>query len=353
MKKLLLLLLVLAGGVSTASADDYGWYDASMKIGGVTTVPFSWSTSDDSPTDLGVVTNMTVESIAFKVWSDANDRVGANMYFRIWDGGSSQVGIDQDLWLGPATRISGDHDFSISWSDTFDLATAVGLGLEDGKTYYIDVWAKTYGGSGDEWYSGGGRNFHAKLTYKETYTRSVTSGNYGTICLPFSGTVSGATLYTIDSKIEVEDVLKGINISEAGTSLTAGQAYIFKASSSTLTVTDLTGDYTAAATGGAIVGNYESSYNVATGKFIIKDNKLWEAGTSVTIGQYRAYIDLSKVDVATSRGANCIYFGNDATGIESVLNDNNENVMFNLQGQRITEAQKGLVIIGGKKLLRK
>lgn len=169
-----LLTFVMAFTVQTAWAD-YGWYDGSMSIGGINTDPTAWSTDPDNPTDLGNVTDMTITSIAFSIWSDANDRGGANMFFRIWDGGESQVGSDQDLWLGASTRIEGGHNFSISWTGTEDLAAAVRLTLEFGKTYYIDMWAKTYGDSGDEWYSGdNGNNYHAKLTY---YTPTVTGIN--------------------------------------------------------------------------------------------------------------------------------------------------------------------------------
>ena len=185
--------------------------------------------------------------------------------------------------------------------------------------------------------------------FSANYTRDgLSDGKYGTICLPFSGTVSGATLYTIASQTTY-----GINLTEAGTSLVAGQAYIFKASSSELTVSSLTGSYTDAATGGAIVGNYSSSAAVETGKHIIYNNKLCEAGENVTIGQYRAYIDLSKVAEATSRGANFMGFDDVSTGIESIQAENCDKVMYNLQGQRVTNGQKGLVIVGGKKVLRK
>ena len=186
MKKIILSLLVALMATTGAWAN-YGWYSGSMTIGGVTTDCTAWSTDSNNPTDLGFVTDMTITSVAFNVWSDANDRGGANMFFRIWDGGSSQVGSDQDLWLGSSTRIAGDHDFAISWTGTLDLASAVGLTLEHGKTYYVDMYAKTYGTSGDEWYSGGGANFHAKLTCVGPTTSGIvwnTSTNSGTFLMP-------------------------------------------------------------------------------------------------------------------------------------------------------------------------
>ena len=173
MKKFYSLLLLgglLLFGAQSAFADDptYGWYEGSMSIGGKITDPTSWSSYAVSPTDLGFLTDMTISAIAFNVWCDANDRGGADMYLKIWDGGAEQVGEDQHIWLGGSTTITEKtHDFAISWSGDVDLAAAVGLVLEPGKTYYIDMYAKTYGTSGDQWYNGVGNNYHAKFVYIE------------------------------------------------------------------------------------------------------------------------------------------------------------------------------------------
>ena len=162
MKKL--AVFALAALVAAAALADYGWYDDSISIGSYNGAFNNWSGSPDSPTDLGVFSDLTISSVSFNVWSDANDRGGANMYFRVYDD-NGQVGTDQDIHLGAATRIAGDHDFSISYSTPVDLAAAVGLNMQDGKNYYVDMWAKTYGDSGDEWYSNGGSNYHAKFQY--------------------------------------------------------------------------------------------------------------------------------------------------------------------------------------------
>lgn len=361
MKKLLLLLFVTVL-TATKSFADYGWYGGSMTIGGVTTNMIDWSTDGNNPTDLGILTDMTITSIAFNVWSDANDRGGANMYFRIWDGGQQQVGEDQDIWLGSATRISGDHDFSISWTGTKDLASAVGLTLEAGKTYYIDMWAKTYGDSGDEWYSGGGANFHAKLTITNSYTRTVTSGNYGTICLPFNATVTGADIFTISSKVmdpNDNTKVKYINFTPVeGNTVEAGKAYIFKATSSTLTAT-LSGNYTDAIAANGMMGNITSATPVAvsSGNLIIKNNMLYEVGTGVTCGQYKGYITPSTIDVASARGANFMGFEDETTGIDTIDNGqftiDNDAPMYNLAGQKVTKSYKGVVIVNGKKVVLK
>ena len=349
---------------ATKSFAAYGWYNASMTIGGVTTDFTQWSTSGDSPTDLGVVTNMTITSIAFNVWSDNNDRGGANMYFRIWDGGSSQVGDDQNLFLGTATRITTqeNHDFSISWTGTEDLANAVGLTLEAGKTYYIDMYAKTYGGDPnvDNWYSGNNSsNYHAKLTITNSYTRTVTSGNYGTICLPYAATISGAEVYEISGKVMSGKTLTGINLSSVTGGLTAGVAYIFKATSSTLTAT-LSGSYTDAVTGGYMEGNLGATTKAPIGSYVISGNKIHkvvDGGSGVNIGQYKGWINMDNVGLTSARSANFISFeDNSTTGITNLnVNDifDNDAPIYNLAGQRVNKSYKGVVIVNGKKMLNK
>ena len=173
MKKLAVFAVAVAVAAAAMAQDPtYGWYDDNISIGNYTGTFNNWSASPDSPTDLGVFSDLTLTSVSFNIWSDANDRGGANMYFRIYDD-NGQVGTDQDIWLGGATRIEDkQHDFSISWTGSEDLAAAVGLNMEEGKSYYVDMWAKSYGDSGDEWYSNNSANYHAKFEYS-TQTPAV------------------------------------------------------------------------------------------------------------------------------------------------------------------------------------
>ena len=357
MKKLLLLMFVMVLTANTVFADDTGWWDGSMKIGGVTTDPTSWSTDYSKPTDLGIVTNMTITEIAFKFWSKKS-RTGANMFFRVYNSEGDQVGTDQNLWLGLSTYDSGDH-YHISWTGTENLATAVDLTLELGKTYYIDTWVMTYG-DGDEFISANSANFHAKLTFG--YTRTVTSGNYGTICLPFNATVTGADIFTISSKVmdpNDNTKVKYINFTPVeGNTVEAGKAYIFKATSSTLTAT-LSGNYTDAIAANGMMGNITSATPVAvsSGNLIIKNNMLYEVGTGVTCGQYKGYITPSTIDVASARGANFMGFEDETTGIDTIDNGqftiDYDAPMYNLAGQKVTKSDKGVVIVTGKKVVLK
>lgn len=184
MKKIYSLLLL--GGLlffGAGNAWAHSWSSGAMKIGGITTDCTAWSTDGSNPTDLGTLTDMTITSITFNV-SSTNSRSGSNMFFRIWDGGASQVGSDQNLWLGNITY-EGGSNYSVSWTGTEDLAAAVGLTLEPGKTYYIDMWAKTYGGTPDnidEWYSGtNSSNYHAKFVYLPN-TATIGAKGWTTFC---------------------------------------------------------------------------------------------------------------------------------------------------------------------------
>lgn len=193
-----------------------------------------------------------------------------------------------------------------------------------------------------------------------TYTRNVTSGNFGTICLPFAATVTGADVYKIAGKVVENGELKAINLNKVTGTLQAGHAYIFKATEPTLTAT-FSGAYAEAIEADGMIGNLSADNIVVPvnqRNFVVSDNQIHEVvssdyqGRVVTCGQYRAYITLNGIGEAKARGANFIGL-DESTGIESVQANNQPTAMFNLQGQRVTDAQKGLVIVNGKKMLRK
>ncbi|MBQ3631375.1 MAG: hypothetical protein II949_09075 [Prevotella sp.] len=192
-----------------------------------------------------------------------------------------------------------------------------------------------------------------------TYTRTVTSGNFGTICLPFAATVTGATVYKITSKVMNGDNLAGINLESVET-LEAGKAYIFKATASELTAT-FSGAPAEATEAYGMFGNLssekmtvpEGNYVVGTDNLIHKVVSGGSGGSGVTVGQYKGYITLNGINAAGARGANFMSFQDETTtSIESISMES-QNEVFNLQGQRVENAQKGLFIVNGKKVLVK
>ena len=129
------------------------------------------------------------------------------------------------------------------------------------------------------------------------YTRAVTNGNYGTICLPYgSSNYSGADFYEIAYAEIKEGDATGLYLDQIkeGAALVAGKPYIFKATADILIVTyegaivdapedgeaGLTGTFVDIAAGSVLVGNY-----------IIAQNMFWDASAENWLNANRAYIN--------------------------------------------------------------
>lgn len=196
------------------------------------------------------------------------------------------------------------------------------------------------------------------------YTRTVTEGNYGTICLPNTvkaEDVKGADFYSVAGVRKSEGEITGIVLEQVKGELIAGTPYIFKATSAEL-VAAYTGDAVSdpiSATG--LVGNLSSSaLAVPQYCYVLSSNTLRMVNTgSATVGQNRAYINLEGVnEYVPSAGVKAVFFGFDGTideetAIESINENAKESTIYNLQGQRVNKAQKGLYIVNGKKVIFK
>ena len=81
-------------------------------------------------------------------------------------------------------------------------------------------------------------------------------------------------------------------------------------------------------------------YGLSGGQFV--------GATTGTLNPFRAAIS-----IASGVKAYDIFLGDEATGINEELRVKNEEstTIFNVAGQRLSKAQKGLNIIGGKKIL--
>ena len=204
--------------------------------------------------------------------------------------------------------------------------------------------------NGTKYYNNG-----AYYTYP-AYTRSVTADNFGTICLPFAATVTGATVFKITGKTEDgSGNLTAINLDPVEGALEAGMAYIFKATDATLTAT-YSGTYADASAGYGMMGNLSASAApVPTGNYVVgTDNKLHKVtGDGVTVGQNKGYITLDGIGTASARSLNFISFDDETTGITSTAMQPSIGQYFDLQGRRVAQPTKGLYIVNGKKVVIK
>ena len=155
------------------------------------------------------------------------------------------------------------------------------------------------------------------LVMEEPYTRTVTNGNYGTICLSrAAATIEGATMY----RIVGGNASEGITIEEVA-SMEAGKPYIFQASADQITVT-MTGPRAEDQEANGLVGNLgESAMDVPMDAYVLKNNLLYLVNSAVTIAPNRAYINMSAItSIAPVPGRirRVIAVENQATGVESL-----------------------------------
>ena len=263
--------------------------------------------------------------------------------------------------------------FQSYWGQSFPnpsyTFTEVTLNNPYKENYIFDGWYNTSDFSGtdlttiDENTTG---TLYAKWT-AHFYTRTITNGEYGTICLPYaSSDYTGAELYEIAyMELEADGTTpRGIWLDQvaAGATLEAGKPYIFKGTSTLLTV-NYEGDEVlnpVAGTAG-LTGTFTgiTDENVLKGNYMISQNQIWLCGTGCWLNANRAYIDYDIIHANTTPtskipGRRRVCMGssgeNTATGTEGIITPNVEvikriengqviiirdGVKYNLQGQRL------------------
>ena len=137
------------------------------------------------------------------------------------------------------------------------------------------------------------------LEMTNTYTRDVTNGNYGTICLPYGcDDISsvGAIFFSVAGKVMDGSKLKEIVLNEVS-SLEAGKPYIFYATSDKLNI-PLSGEQaTEAKSENGLIGCFVvTKLSNSVNYFILKDNKLYCAkGHTYYAGENRAYVRIDEM----------------------------------------------------------
>lgn len=144
--------------------------------------------------------------------------------------------------------------------------------------------------------------------------RTVTSGNYGTVCFPHEVTTSnrsGADFFNIAGKRTNDGTVNGtptsIVLEPVAGNLTAGQPYIFQATASTLSAT-FTGDVAPAGSNNGLIGSLTGT-GVAEGMYLLSGNEIVLCGTGCSIAANRAYINMASVP---------LYGGSQAPGIREI-----------------------------------
>ena len=205
----------------------------------------------------------------------------------------------------------------------------------------------------------------ASLALATEYTRSLTNGNYATMCLPFAVSASetffsGAEVYIIVGKHVSAGNVTSIELEQVTDNLVAGKPYVILATASTLSAwhgDDLVGS---PVNGDGLVGNLNTTPLIMPdGTYGISGNQLRKInGGTGKVKQYRAYIDLDgipEVKPSPAPGRRVIYTESTATSVEDLLENatliNWNEPVYNIMGQRVSKGTTGVLIQNGQKFL--
>ena len=215
--------------------------------------------------------------------------------------------------------------------------------------------------------------FATAMPIVDGYTRTVTSGNYGTICLPYAvsaGDYDGVEFFSVAGKVMEDGEATAIVLNEE-TELEAGKPYVFSATTDKLIAIYSGEAASAEVDGNGLVGSFGGT-TVDGGMYLLKNNTvklLGEAGGRIEAN--RAYFDLSQMSEYTEAvGVNqrLISLGgsNDdgTTGVEGIAAEEDALVDVYTIGGVMVRSQveasgatdglaKGLYIVDGKKVVVK
>lgn len=196
------------------------------------------------------------------------------------------------------------------------------------------------------------------------YNRAVTSGDYGTICLPYgAANYSGMTLYEIAYR---DDAAKKIYLDEV-TTMQAGKPYIFQATSDNISVTydNTVADYAHGEINGLYGIRNETNdvagLNADKDEYIIYENEISKCEANCGLRANRAYIivaDISTEAIAPMPSRRRVGMGyaeeNAATGVEHINGGiaPMQEGTYDIMGRKLTEpTAAGFYIVNGKKVL--
>lgn len=191
-----------------------------------------------------------------------------------------------------------------------------------------------------------------------TYSRDMTSNQWGTLCLPFAinpDAYSDCSFYQLSSVDKQEIVLSRIddstiaagtpvlvrrNAAASGISISTTNA----AMSNAVLTGSTAGDY-------SLVGTLTTSDALTDNAYIINNDKFWNVGEltnggkTVKVGAFRSYLEANTPSAQAKMLS--LSIGDDDTTAIDVLNaaEDGEAEIYDLNGHRLPDLQKGVNIV--------
>lgn len=267
----------------------------------------------------------------------------------------THVGKSTDLGVD-TKKFTWKKESDSYWHSSTNSDRVLGLGVSSNESVFgtYSLTSKT-------------NQFATDMPIVDGYVRNVTSGDYGTICLPYAVAaedMAGAEFFSIAGKIMKDGEPQSIVLNQV-TTLEAGVPYIFSATSDKLIAAYSGMAVAVAEEANGLIGSFEGQ-DVAEGMYLISaQNKVQLCGKGCKISGNRAYIDMNKVpEYSGEVGVNqrLISF-EDATGISETMVEGGLADVYTLSGVEVrhqvneSEATQGLpqgiYIVNGKKVVVK
>lgn len=267
----------------------------------------------------------------------------------------THVGKSTDLGVD-TKKFTWKKESDSYWHSSTNSDRVLGLGVSSNESVFgtYSLTSKT-------------NQFATDMPIVDGYVRNVTSGDYGTICLPYAVAaedMAGAEFFSIAGKIMKDGEPQSIVLNQV-TTLEAGVPYIFSATSDKLIAAYSGKAVAVAEEANGLTGSFEGQ-DVAEGMYLISaQNKVQLCGKGCKISGNRAYIDMNKVpEYSGEVGVNqrLISF-EDATGISETMVEGGLADVYTLSGVEVrhqvneSEATQGLpqgvYIVNGKKVVVK
>lgn len=192
-----------------------------------------------------------------------------------------------------------------------------------------------------------------KVTMPKYVEVTIGSTGYASYCPIYFDVVApeDLTVYYVDATYA-----DYMHLSEAANTIQMGEGVILNGEPGTYKLW-ISETPASAISGNFLYGSMEDTYFEQDEVYLLsyKNNILkFRHNTAGTLPAGKAYVKSSDVPNSQSAHEFTMVFGDDATAIESTVADTTTDCeMYNIQGQRVSNSYKGVVIINGNKYLKK
>lgn len=189
------------------------------------------------------------------------------------------------------------------------------------------------------------KNGYWTIAPAASYERATATGAYGTICLPYAFTATGATIYS--ASVSGDEVV----LAEVTTPV-AGTPYIYQATANAQTFEYTSGALATAVAAEPLTGAFYAT-EVPVGSYVLQTNGADQKFYIVADGK-QPTLSANKAYLTVSSSARELNIAEEATAIKAVnALVNGDAKIYDINGRELNSLQKGINIVNGVKVLVK